>query len=184
MRMSSLDVNDSTREVLRRLWDDQDVSIQRLYQRFEKSVADLKPAEVAILGRDLLVRVDGPFTPRFYLAAFLATESETANDGFLDFTDCVAILPEDRYESLVADPDRLIDDPVSGNWDEVGFVSLCLKRVDEFFGLDPDEQLLNYLVRGPDRPNPWLKMQNQFHARNAREWLPRLFERSGHILRK
>jgi hypothetical protein len=78
----------------------------------------------------------------------------------------------------------LIDDPVSESWDEVGFVALCLRRFDELLGLDGGEQLLDYLIFGPERPDPWPEMVDQFTASNAREWLSRLYARSGHILRK
>ena len=177
-------MNDSTRAFLKRLWNDPDVSIKGRYQRFSQLLAELEPVEMAILGRDLIARRFRLFNPKFYLAAFLATESLTGNDGFLDFTDCTAVLPEDRYDRVLTDPDCLIDDPILKSWDEVGFVNLCLARFDEFFGLDPYEHLLDYLMHGGERPNQWLEMQRHFTSRNAQEWLPRLYARSGHLLKQ
>ncbi|MDB6134410.1 MAG: hypothetical protein JWM59_2653 [Verrucomicrobiales bacterium] len=166
------------------LWSVDCADLKERYSLHAARVREMDIPTAGVVGRDLLIRRQALFIPRFYLAAFLATETETGNDGFLDFTDSVAVLPEDQYKIITDDPDRLVEHPISAMFAELGFVQALVDRFDELAGLEPDTELLDHLVFGSGRYAPWELMQQEATSSNARIWLPRLFARSGRILKQ
>lgn len=176
-------MNPLTKDYISNLWANDTLTLKERYAKHLVEVARMDLPTAGVIGRDLLIRRRNLFVPKFYLAAFLATESETGNDGFLDFTDSVAILPQDRYDAVTSNPDLLIDDPISREYDELGFVHAVTKHFDELAGLEEFDDFLGYLVFGPDSENPWPGMHAEATSTNARKWLPRLFERSGRLLK-
>jgi len=176
------EMNPLTEDHLANLWERDGATLTERYTQHLDAVRKMDLPTTGVIGRDLLIRRQCLFTPRFYVAAFLATESETGHDGFLDFTDSIAILPADRYDAVTSNPDLLIDDPICRDYAELGFVHAVSKHFDELAGLEEFDDFLDYLVFGSDRDSPWPRMQAEATSTNARQWLPRLFERSGHLL--
>ena len=143
----------------------------------------MSPAEAAVIGRDLILRRCALYTKEFNLAAFLASNGLAGNDGFSDFTDCVAVLPEDRYQRILRNPDELIDDPVSSGFDELYLVSEVAKVFDRaLLDHEGDGGLLDYLV-SDDAEIDWDEIQSATAA-DAKERLPRLYAKFGHLLRE
>ena len=141
------------------------------------------PVEASVMGRDLILRRRALYSRDFNLAAYLASDGTAGNDGFSDFTDCVALLPEDRYSRILDDPDSLIDDPVSSGFDELYMVSTVEKVFDRaLLGGDEDGGLLHYLILGDDEID-WSTIDGASEE-VARDRLPRLYEKFGHLLRQ
>ena len=176
-------MNNITKSHLAKLWTSRDATLAERYTRHLDEVNKMDIPTAGVVGRDLLLRKQNLFTPRFYLGALLATEGETGHDGFLDFTDSASILPEERYKAIISQPDLLIDDPISHQYDELGFVHAISKHFDELAGLEEHANLLEHLVFGSDPESPWPTMHASATSENAKKWLPRLFKRSGSILR-
>lgn len=177
-------MNPLTEDHLASLWALEGATLAERYAKHLDAVDKMDLPTTGVIGRDLLIRRQSLFTPKFYVAAFLATESETGHDGFLDFSDSVAILPPDRYDAVTSNPDLLIDDPISRDFAELGFVHAVCRHFDELAGLEEFDDFLDCLVFGSDRESPWPRMQTEATSANAEQWLPRLFERSGHLLTK
>lgn len=173
-------MNPLTHQLLERLWKG-DPTFREVEVRLKKECQSLSPAEAAVIGKDLIRRRSALYTKMFKLAAFLASDSEAGNDGFLDFTDCVAMLPEARYQRLIENPDELIDDPVSRGFDELYLVSSVSKVFDEaLFGDDEDSGFLDYLV-SDDKKIDWDEIHSGTPA-DAKVRLPRLYAKYGHLL--
>jgi hypothetical protein len=143
----------------------------------------MSPAEAAVIGRDLILRRRALYTRDFNLAAYLASDGTAGNDGFMDFTDCVALLPEERYTKVRNNPDDLIDDAVSSGFDELYLVAEVTKVFDRAI-LDGEEDggLLHYLILGDDEID-WSAIHGATEE-DARVRLPRLYQRFGHLLRE
>lgn len=121
------------------------------------------------------------FNKDFNLAAFLSSDGEAGNDGFLDFTDCVAILPEERYRRVLENPDALIDDSVSQEFDEMYLISMVTTVFDQALtGKEGHGGLLDYLI-SDDVEIDWNEIQSGTEA-DAKERLPRLYAKYGHLL--
>lgn len=175
-------MNPLTTQLLEQLWEG-DPTFKDIAARLAKQCDDMSPAEAAVIGRDLILRRRALYTKDFNLAAYLASDGTAGNDGFMDFIDCVALLPGGRYERILADPDRLIDDQVSTGFHELYLVSKVSKVFDRAL-LDDDEDggLLDYLILG-DAPIDWSTIEG-WTEDYARERLPRLHARFGHLLRE
>jgi hypothetical protein len=181
MRSSfALKMNPLTAQLLNRLWQGEP-SFQTVASRLAKEAQSLTPAEAAVIGRDLILRRRALYTRDFNLAAYLASDGIAGNDGFMDFTDCAALLPEERYQRILANPDELIDDGVSTGFDELHLIGEVTKVFDRAI-LDGDEDggLLDYLVLGDDEID-WSLIHGATEE-DARSRLPRLHERFGHLL--
>jgi hypothetical protein len=175
-------MNPLTDQLLKRLWKG-DQSFGTIAARLKTECQSLSPAEAAVIGKDLIRRRAALYTKDFALAAFLASDGEAGNDGFSDFTDCVAILPEDRYLRITQNPDDLIDDPVSWEFDEFYFVSAVSKVFDRAILDDQaDGGLLYYLV-SDDKGVDWDEVASGTEA-DARQRLPRLYLKFGHLLKR
>lgn len=172
-------MNPLTNQLLERLWKG-DPTFREVEARLEKECQSLSPAEAAVIGKDLIRRRSALYTKDFNLAAFLASDGEAGNDGFSDFTDCVAMLPEVRYQRIITNPDELIDDPVSSGFDELYLVSSVTKVFDRaLLGDEEDEGLLDYLVSN-DQEVDEDEIQSGTEA-DAKERLPRLYAKHGHL---
>jgi hypothetical protein len=175
-------MNPLTSQFLTQLWAD-DPSFAAVASRLRKECKTMAPAEAAVIGRDLILRRRALYTRDFKLAAYLASDSLAGNDGFMDFTDCVALLPEDRYQRILATPDELIDDPVSTEFDELNLVSQVSQVFDRaLLAGDEDESLLDYLVFGQEEIH-WDEIQGATEE-DARARLPRLYAKFGHVLQE
>lgn len=139
----------------------------------------MSPPEAAVIGRDLLLRRHRLFTGEFSLAAFLASNGEAGNDSFMDFTDCMAILPEERYSRIVGNPDELIDDEVSVSFGEFYFVSRVTKVFDRALVDDEVSGFLHYLVLGDGAD---LSKAYSWDASEVADRLPRLHAKFGYLL--
>ena len=139
--------------------------------------------EAAVIGRDLLLRREALETKCFKMAAFLASDGTAGNDGFMDFSDCVSLLPEDRYQRILHNPDELVDDPVSSGFHELYLVSeVC--NVFERTLLDGQDGkgFLHYLVLGDQETKVPERLSNMPED-EVKEKLPRLHAKFGHLLR-
>jgi len=154
-------------------------SLRDVYRLISGEITNISPAVAGIIGRELLLRIEKASTPKIALAAYLASDGEAGNDSLIDFIDCVAILPQARFERIISNPDSLLNDPVSVEFDEYGFYALFEKRFESAFA-ECDEGLLLYLVKG-DTPAP----NTAFNADeiNAAVELPGLFQKYGKILK-
>lgn len=141
----------------------------------------MSPAEAGVVGRDLLLRYRRLCTKKFELAAYLASNGLAGNDGLIDFKDCVAILPDDRFQRIVESPDELIDDEVSTTFGEFCFVSSVTKIFDHAL-IEGEEGLLHHLVFG-DEPSARMDLDPSANV-EADIHLPRLYEKFGHLLRQ
>jgi len=173
-------MNPLTHQLLERLWSG-DPNFATIEVRLKKECQSLSPVEAAVIGKDLIRRRSALFTKNFKLAAFLASDGEAGNDGFLDFTDCVAILPEDRYRRIIENPDELIDDPVSRGFDELRLVSEVSQVFDRALLDEEADGLLDYLV-SDDTEVDWDEIQSGTDT-DAKERLPRLYAKYGHLLK-
>ncbi len=175
-------MNPLTHQLLEQLWTG-DPTFKTIEIRLKKECKSLSPAEAAVIGKDLIHRRAPLYNKDFKLAAFLASDGMAGNDGFYDFTDCVAILPEDRYKRIIKNPDQLIDDPVSKEFDEYHFVSTISKVFDRaLLSGGEDSGLLDYLVSDGSETN-WDEIQSGTES-DARQRLPRLYKRYGHLLKE
>ena len=173
-------MNALTEQLLETLWDG-DPTFGEVESRLKEQCRSMSAAEAAVIGRDLLLRRHALHTKIFKLAAFLASDGTAGNDGFMDFTDCVALLPEERYQRIVNNPDELAADPVSTNFEECYLVSEVCSVFDcALLEEDGDDELLLYLVLGEDEID-WSGMDSATEA-DAAQFLPRLHSKSGHLL--
>lgn len=173
-------MNPLTTQLLDILWSG-DPTFGEIRLRLKEECDSMSAAESAIIGRDFILRRHALYTKTFHLAAFLASNGIAGNDGFMDFTDCVAILPEDRYQRLLANPDDLIDDPVSANFGEYYFISEICKIFDLALTGEDDDDLLYYLILG-DHEFDWNEI-NSGTETDAKTLLPRLHSRFGYLLK-
>ncbi|WP_035608505.1 hypothetical protein [Haloferula sp. BvORR071] len=171
-------MNELTRQLLKVLWKGQP-SFREIDARLAEECRTMSPPEAGVIGRDLILRKERLYTRTFRLAAWLASDGTAGNDGFMDFADCVAILPEERYQRIVENPDSLIDDEVSNNFREFYFASRVARVFDKAV-LDEEAHFLYFLVLGleeelPPRNAPW-------DDSDVAERFPRLYEKHGHLL--
>jgi hypothetical protein len=75
-------VNDITLALLERLWSENAISTTQRYQRFAQMVGELRPAELAVVGRDLVVRKQRLFTPKFISLHFSRPKASLETTGF------------------------------------------------------------------------------------------------------
>lgn len=177
----ALKMNALTQQLLERLWKG-DPSFADVENRLKQECQSMSAPEAAVIGRDLLLRRHALFTKDFMIAAFLASDGTAGNDGFLDFTDCVALLPEERYQQILADHDTLVSDPVSSGYAECYLVYEVCKVFDRALcdGEDGDN-LLQYIVLGDDEVD-WDEIQSATEQ-DAKTKSPRLYAKFGHLLR-
>ena len=140
----------------------------------------MSAAEAGAIGRDLILRKERLFTEDFKLAAWLASDGTAGNDGFMDFADCVTILPEERYSRIAGNPDELIDDEVSANFGEFYFVSRVANVFDEALVGERNAGFLHYLVLGGE--DQQRAVHGPWSVENAVERFPRLYAKYGHLL--
>lgn len=172
-------MNGLTHQLLATLWAGQP-SFREVAARLAGECETMSPAEAGVIGRDLMMRREHIGTELFGVAAWLASEGTAGNDSLIDFTDCIAILPEARYSRIAENPDNLIDDEVSECFGEFGFIS----RIEEVFdkALVGDEGgLLFYLVFGEGQER--MKTPDLWSDTNVAEYFPRLYAKYGHLLR-
>lgn len=149
-------------------------------KRLKKECESLTAPEAGVIGRDLLLRKNALYTKEFKIAAYLASDGTAGNDGFMDFTDCVALLPDDRYQKILGNHDLLVDDAVSTDFEEYYFVSEICKVFDRaLFEGDDDEGFLYYLVLG-DNERDWSIIESATED-DAKVMLPRLYEKFGYL---
>lgn len=174
-------MNPLTARLLERIWENEP-TFEVVASRLSEEVQGMAPAEAAVIGRDLILRRRALYTRDFNLAAYLASNGIAGNDGFIDFTDCVALLPDNRYQRILADPDELINDQVSSEFDELYLVAMVTRVFDRaLLEVDEDGGLLDYLILGEDEID-WATIHGGTEE-DARDRLPRLYERFGHLLR-
>ena len=173
-------MNPLTRQLLERLWEGAP-TFKIVESRLTEECQSMSPAEAAVIGRDLILRRNALFTDNFHIAAWLASDGMAGNDGFMDFTDCVALLPDDRYQAILANPDELINDPVSSGFDELYLVAMVTKVFDRAM-LDGDASggLLHYLVLGDKTEEHGISTQTE---EDIKKRLPLLYAKFGHLLR-
>ena len=174
-------MNPITQQFLEQLWSG-NPAFGEIEARLESQCKSLSPIEAAVIGKDLINRRLALFNRLFKLAAFLASDGEAGNDGFLDFTDCVAFLPEDRYLRVTQDPDSLIDDSISKDFDELYLISKVSEVFDRALLDDRTESgFLDYLVADGSEID-WNEVESGTEV-DAIEHLPRLYTKYGHLLR-
>jgi hypothetical protein len=172
-------MNELTRQLLKALWTG-GPSFGEVDVRLAAECKTMSPPEAAVIGRDLILRKRRLYTRHFSLAAHLASDGTAGNDGFMDFADCVAILPEKRYQRIAEDHDALIDDEVSTGFGEFNFVSRVAKVFDVALVGDEDAGFLYYLVLGDEddiqsKIYPW-------DDSDVAERFPRLYGKNGYLL--
>ena len=178
-------MNPLTRQFITNLWSSAS-SFEEVGRRFPKECKRLSPVEAAIIGKDLILRKLSLFEKDFKLAAFLASDGVAGNDGFLDFVDCVSLLPEERFERVSREPDTLIDDPVSEQFEELYMVSSICEVFDKAMIKSAkrkqyDDGILEYLVGREEDELDWDLIQSGTIA-DAKERLPRLYAKYGNLL--
>ena len=175
-------MNPYTSKFLEGLWEG-GADFALAEKRLKKECRSMKAPEAGVIGRDLLLRKRALYNKTFNLAAFLASDSLAGNDGFMDFADCVAILPEDRYEAILNNPDVLVDEPVSAEFFEGYLVRQVCDVFDKsLFGKADGEQFLDYLVFGEEDGIDWDEMAG-WTEEFAKENLPKLYAEFGDLLK-
>ena len=173
-------MHEFTRELLERLWRG-NPRFEEVSARLAEECATMSPVNAGVIGRDLLLRIRRLTTKEFALAAYLASDGLAGNDGLIDFRDCVAILPEDRFQRLAENPDELINDEVSTGFCEYSFVSRITDVFDRAL-IEGEQGLLRYLVFGDEDSEG--TVSDTLSEDEARSRLPRLYEKFGHLLRQ
>jgi hypothetical protein len=175
-------MNPLTNQLLQKLWDGSP-TFRQFDTRLRAECKTMSPAEAAVIGRDLLLRREALYEKLFRMAAFLASDGTAGNDGFMDFTDCVALLPEARYQRILQNPDELVDDPVSSDFAELYLISAVCSVFEQAILDGQDGQgFLYYLVLGEEKTKP----DRQFDTipeEEVKQKLPRLHAKFGHLLR-
>jgi hypothetical protein len=173
-------MNALTQQLLERLWQG-DPSFLEVEKRLKRECQSMSAPEAGVIGRDLILRRHALYTKYFRIAAFLASDGTAGNDGFMDFTDCVALLPEDRYQQILADHDTLVSDPVSSGFEECYLVTMVCRVFDRgLFGGEDGDDFLHYLVLGDDETD-----RSEIHSateQDAKIKFPRLYAKFGHLL--
>ena len=172
-------MNPLTVQLLATLWEGTP-SFRVVAERLQSECVSMSAAEAGVIGRDLLLRRRALYTKLFHLAAFLVSDGVAGNDGFTDFTDCVAFLPEERYQRILTNPDTLIDDPVSSEFDELYLTREVTDVFDHALARDSDSGLLDYLVFGDSGVN-WDELHS-WTVEDAKTRLPNLFAKYEHLL--
>jgi len=131
--------------------------------------------EAGVIGKDLILRRMSLYNKSFKLAAYLASDGEAGNDGFADFTDCVALLPEIRYKKIYKNYDNLIEDEVSTAFDELYLVA----KVSNVFDEKLRSGFLDYLVF--DNSSLDWNIIESGTEEDAKTWFPRLYEKFGYL---
>jgi len=175
-------MNPLTLQLLSRLWEGTP-TFDEIAAKLENECRSMSAAEAAVIGRDLILRRDALGTLSFRMAAFLASNGTAGNDGFMDFTDCVSFLPEDRYQQILRDPDVLVDDPVSSDFDELYLIStVCNVFAQALLEGQDGEGFLHYLVLGDEEAKVPQRL-DEMTEDEVKEKLPRLHAKFGHLLR-
>jgi len=145
-----------------------------------KCAQKLHPAHAAIIVKDLEIRRSKLFTKEFHEAACLASDGMAGNDGFLDLTDCLSFLPEDRFQRVLENHDNLIDEPLSLEFGEYHLHNELRSVFDNFFGDDGEyEGLLMYLT--DDGVDSWEDITSERIIDHAKLF-PRLLQKYGKLL--
>jgi hypothetical protein len=174
-------MNALTQQLLERLWKG-DPSFLAIENCLKQECESMSVPEAAVIGRDLLLRRRDLYTKDFMIAAFLASDGTAGNDGFMVFTDCVALLPEERYQRILADHDTLVNDSVSSEYEECYLISKICNVFDRaLFDGEEGAGLLEYLVLGDDEVD-WHEIESATEE-DAKTKLPRLYAKFGHLLR-
>ena len=168
-----------TKNLLERLWQG-DPSFKIIAGRLKQECVSMTPPEAGVIGRDLILRKNALYTKDFKIAAYLASDGSAGNDGFMDFTDCVALLPDKRYRRILEDHDFLVADSVSADFEEYYLVSEVCRVFDRaLFDGEDDDDLLYYLVLG-DKEVDWSVIDSATEI-DAKTKLPRLYAKFGHL---
>ena len=120
------------------------------------------------------------FAPLLINAAFMVWDGALGNDGFLDFTDNLSVIPNDLFEAVVDDPDCLIE--VQALWTpcELHFWDLPFKIFDHQRRVEPGTDLLNDYLPPDERPaDLWTRLNGHPNRQTAQSMLPRLYARFG-----
>jgi len=120
------------------------------------------------------------FTPLLLNAAFMVWDGALGNDGFLDFTDNLSVIPNDLFLAIVADADRVIEVPALWSPCEKHFWNLPAKVFDQQKRLKAGTyRLRDYLP--PDDPpaDLWTRLKGHPNRETAQTMLPRLYARFG-----
>lgn len=120
------------------------------------------------------------FTPLMFNAAFMVWDGALGNDGFLDFTDALSVIPNYIFESILSDPDNLIEVPALWTPCEEYYWHMPFKVFDEQRKVKQGTDLLNdYLP--PDEPpeDLWTRLKGHPNRQISQSMLPRLYARFG-----
>jgi hypothetical protein len=167
-------------ELLQAAWSesqgDWDMHEQVLHRKLlELPLADLVDFTVIQTNRRRLA-----FTPLLINAAFMVWDGALGNDGFLDFTDNLSVIPHELFECVVADPDRVIEVPALWTPCEKHFWNLSAKVFDQQKRAKPGTYMLNDYLPPDDRPaDLWTRLKGHPNRQTAQSMLPRLYARFG-----
>ena len=173
-------MNPLTTNFLETIWSG-NPTFKDLGSNIDKECKGLCVMEAGVIGKDLILRRMSLYNKSFKLAAYLASDGEAGNDGFADFTDCVALLPEIRYKKIYENHDNLIEDEVSTAFDELYLVAKVSNVFDEKL-LGDDERsrgFLDYLV-SDNSGLDWDVIESGSEE-DAKTLFPRLYKKFGYL---
>ncbi len=173
-------MEDLTSQLLNRLWAGAP-RFSEVAFRLRNECSTMSPLAAALIGRDLLLRHRQLEGPIFAFAAYLASDGTAGNDGLLDFSDCVTILPESRFRRIVDNPDNLAEEEGLLDFGEFGFYSEVAGVFESPFG-EEGEGLLSYLVFGSGPSiltTPLVDVETVVPS-----LLPKLFSKYGYLLNR
>jgi len=154
-------------------WDIQEQVLHR--KLMELTLADLVDFTVFQTSRRRLA-----FTPLLINAAFMVWDGALGNDGFLDFTDNLSVIPNELFGSVVADPERVIEVPELWEPREMHFWHMPFKVFDQQKSVKVGTDLLNEYLPPDNRPaDLWTRLQGHPNRETAQSMLPRLYARFG-----
>ena len=120
------------------------------------------------------------FTPLLINAAFMVWDGALGNDGFLDFTDNLSVIPNDLFQAIIADADRVIEVPDLWTPHEGHFWHLPFKVLDQQKRVKAGTDLLNEYLPPDNRPaDLWTRLKGHPNRQTAQSMRPRLYSRFG-----
>jgi len=121
------------------------------------------------------------FTPQIYNAAFMLWDGALGMDGFLDFSDALAVTPKPIYESAIRDPDSMINVPELWNPSSSFFWLIPHTVYDRRKGVKEGTHLLDEHMPddGVDSATLWKALEGHPNRQAARDLLPQIYARFG-----
>lgn len=161
-------------EIIDRSWRIDPWNWDRQYKAISKELRRLTDDQVAEFAISFQRRVAALYRSDIWHGSFLLTEGFMSDDGFYQFTDCVAACPDEIYRKIVQDGDNLIDHPELEGYGEICFWLQAIDLYDKRKKVHKYTQLVTELPAWKEIEHPETKFVPATRAWVS-EHLPRLY---------